>query len=77
MDTRVKVEGAEDYCIHTNCNWTEQQGEHFAMAEDVCSICGGLIADHGLHQARDCLADLTSATLTHAAMEVVPYEVIE
>jgi hypothetical protein len=47
------------------------------MAEDVCSICGGLIADHGLEQARDCLADLTSATLTHAGMEVVPYEVIE
>ena len=79
MDTRVKVEGAEDYCIHTNCNWTEQQGEHFAMAEDVCSICGGLIADHGLHKARDCLADLTSAGYPtgHEAMEIVPYEVIE
>lgn len=77
MKTRVKVEGGEDYCIHHSCTWTENDGEDFALNADVCSSCNGLVANHDIHQARDCLSWLICHGMTiFEAEQIVPYEVI-
>lgn len=76
--TRVKVEAGEDYCIHHSCTWTENDGEHFARNADVCPSCNGLVANHGIHEARECLSWLISHGMTDFEEEqIVPYEVNE
>lgn len=78
MKTRVKVEGGEDYCIHHTCTWTENDGEHFARSADVCPSCGGLVEEHGMYQAHECLKWLISHGMTEfEGKQIVPYEVIE
>ena len=72
--TRVRVEGGEDYCIHHSCTWTENDGEHFARADEVCPWCHGLLAEHDEHRVRECFTSL----IQHQRDEkIVPFEVIE
>lgn len=79
INTRVVVNGGEDYCIHHNCTWTEDQGEHFALSVDVCPNCNRLTMEHGLHEARDCLQYLINEGMPTPfdANKTVPYEVVE
>ena len=79
INSRVVVDGGEDYCIHHSCTWTEDQGEHFAPSADVCPNCNRLTMEHGLHEARDCLQYLIHQGMPteYDATKTVPYEVVE
>jgi hypothetical protein len=79
INSRVVVDGGEDYCIHHSCTWTEDQGEHFALSADVCPICNRLTLEHGLHEARDCLQSLIREGMPTEfdANKTVSFEVIE
>ena len=92
INSRVVVDGGEDYCIHTNCTWTEDQGEHFALSADVCPNCNRLTMAHDLYEAKDCIEFLLMEQsisdardclqhLIHQGLDnannTVPYEVVE
>jgi len=74
--TRVVVEGGEDYCMDVFCSWTENQGEHFAKASEVCVICNRLFSKHNGSEALECLESLTIEGLNQGEHDdTTPYTV--